>query len=102
VVLCRNPASGARVERVVELRAGEERTLKERLYQPARLTPSLTRGDAFSVDDAPAGPAAREVEPGRRRVTLYAGGREVDTAYLDVAPGGCRLVDAPRLACENP
>jgi hypothetical protein len=42
------------------------------------------------------------VEPGRRRVTLYRAGAEIEAAWIDVPPGGCTLVDAPRLGCDKP
>jgi hypothetical protein len=67
-----------------------------------RLQPHLTRGDAIAVDTGKPANAPVEIEPGRHRVTLYQSGAEVETRWIDVPPGGCKLVDAPRLACEKP
>ena len=67
-----------------------------------RVHPRLTRGDAFAFDGAKPASSTAEVEPGRRRVTLYQSGAEVETRWIDVPPVGCALVDAPRLACEKP
>jgi hypothetical protein len=97
-VSCVNPVSGNRLTREVEVKAGERRELRERLYAMVKVQLRLTRGDRVSVDGAAVG----EVEPGRRRVTLYKGGAEVETRYVDVPPTGCILVDVPRLACEKP
>jgi hypothetical protein len=99
---CVNPASGQALHRAVVLVAGEESRIEESLYRPARLTARLARADAYRVDEGPTGPSARDVAPGRRRITLFAGGRELEGGYVDVGPGGCRLVDTPSLACENP
>jgi hypothetical protein len=33
-------------------------------------------------------------------VTLYVAGHALETGYVDVPPGGCRLVDTPELTCE--
>jgi hypothetical protein len=99
-ITCVNSSSGARLERAVTIEAGRTSVVHERLYQPARVSPRLTRGDAFSIDGGTPAAGAREIAPGRRKVILYAGGRQVDSGYVDVAPGGCRLVDAPALACK--
>ena len=101
-LVCVNSASGGRLTRDLDLRPGEQRQLRERLYPLVRLQPRLSRGDAFAVDGGAPGGAPVEVEPGRRRVTLFKAGAAVDTRYVDVAPAGCILVDAPRLACEKP
>jgi serine/threonine-protein kinase len=101
-ISCVNPASGHRLTRELELAPGERRELRERLYPMVRLQPRLARGDHFSVDGGAATATAIEVEPGRRRVTLYKAGTEVDTRYVDVPPLGCLLTDVPRLACEEP
>ena len=101
-VTCVNPVSGHRITRDLELAGGERRELRERLYATVRLQPRLRRGDAFAVDGGAPSLAALEVEPGRRRVTLYQAGAELETRWLDVPPAGCILVDAPRLACERP
>jgi hypothetical protein len=99
---CVNPVSGNRLTRDLELRPGERRELREKLYAMVRVQPRLTRGDAFAVDGAAAASTARDVEPGRRRVTLYKSAAEIETRWIDVPPGGCTLVDAPRLSCEKP
>jgi hypothetical protein len=101
-VECRNPTSGASLSRDVTLAPGEQRALKERLYAAARVAAHLTRADAFSVDGDPPAATPRDVEPGRRRITLYLQDSPLETGYVDVPPGGCRLVDAPALACEKP
>jgi hypothetical protein len=99
---CKNPNSNQSLVRDIELAPGEARQVRERLYATVRVTPQLARGDALSIDgDAPSA-AARQVEPGRRRVTLYVAGKELETRYLDVPPAGCRVVDKPELACQKP
>jgi serine/threonine-protein kinase len=98
-VECKNPVSGASLAREVTLEPGAHQLLQERLYAPARLDARLARGDSFSVDGDAPGAGPREVEPGRRRVTVYVGGHALETGYVDVPPGGCRLVDTPELAC---
>jgi serine/threonine-protein kinase len=101
-VECANPISHASFVRDIELGAGEETALKERLYAAAHVTAQLKRGDAFSLDDGAPGAGTRDATPGRHRVTVYAKGRELDSRYLDVRPEGCRLVDSPELACQKP
>jgi hypothetical protein len=99
---CKNPVSGQTLQRDLELAPGESRALRERLYATVRVTAQLTRGDALSVDgDAPAA-APRQVAPGRRRVTLFSAGKELETRYIDVPPDGCRIVDKPEVKCEKP
>ena len=49
-----------------------------------RVQPRLSRGDAFAIDGGKASPGAADVEPGRRRVTVYKAGAEVETRWLDV------------------
>jgi hypothetical protein len=99
---CKNPVSGQSLVRDLQLAPGELRPLREWLYATVRVTASLGRGDALSLDgDAPAaGP--RQVAPGRRRVTLLSGGQEIETRYIDVPLTGCRIVDKPELRCEKP
>jgi eukaryotic-like serine/threonine-protein kinase len=99
---CVNPVSGNRLTRDLDLKPGERRELREKLYATVRVQPRLTRGDAFAVDGAKPSSSTAEVEPGRRRVTLYKAGAEVETRWIDVPPGGCTLLDAPRLTCEKP
>jgi hypothetical protein len=101
-VECVNPSSGARLERTVKLAAGETLELRERLDAATRLEAHLSRGDRFAVDDGPPGKGPRPVEPGRRRITLYLGARELEVGYVEVPPGGCQLVDTPALACRKP
>jgi eukaryotic-like serine/threonine-protein kinase len=101
-VACKNPVSGQSLSRDVVLAPGESRTLRERLYATVRVTPQLQRGDAVTVDDDAPSAASRELAPGRHRVTLTAAGAPLDTRWIDVPPGGCRLVDKPELACEKP
>jgi serine/threonine-protein kinase len=101
-LVCVNPSSGRRLTRDLTLAAGEQRELREKLYATVRVQPRLSRGDAFAVDGSKPASAAADVEPGRRRVTLYKAGAEVETRWLDVPPAGCTLVDAPSLACEKP
>ncbi|MDB4966630.1 MAG: hypothetical protein JWN44_2319 [Myxococcales bacterium] len=101
-VVCVNPASGNRLTRDVDLAPGERRELREKLYALVRVQPRLARGDAVAVDDSNPANAATEVAPGRRRVRLFKAGAEIDSRWIDVPPGGCILVDAPRLACEKP
>lgn len=97
-----NPVSQQRLTREVTLAPGERRELREKLYAMVRVRPRLSRGDAFSVDGGKPASGAADVEPGRRRVTLYKAGAEVETRWLDVPPAGCTLVDAPQLACDKP
>jgi eukaryotic-like serine/threonine-protein kinase len=101
-LVCANPVSGNRLTRDLDLQPGERRELRERLYAMVRLQPRLARGDAFAVDGGKTASAATDVESGRRRVTLYRAGAEIDARWIDVPPGGCILVDAPLLACEKP
>jgi hypothetical protein len=101
-LVCVNPVSGNRLTRELDLRPGERRELREKLYALVRVAPRLTRGDAVAVDGGKPSSSPPEIEPGRRRVTLYQAGAEIETRWIDVPPGGCTLVDAPRLACEKP
>jgi serine/threonine-protein kinase len=101
-LVCVNPVSGRRLARDLTLAPGEHRELREKLYATVRLQPRLSRGDAFAIDGGKPASAPTEVEPGRRRVTLYKAGAELETRWLDVPPAGCTLVDAPSLACEKP
>ncbi|MGZ3439147.1 MAG: protein kinase domain-containing protein, partial [Polyangia bacterium] len=101
-LLCLNPVSGNRLTRDLELKPGEHRELREKLYAMVRIQPRLTRGDALALDGGPPSSSPPQVEPGRRRVTLYKAGAEVETRWIDVPPTGCALVDAPRLSCEKP
>src|SRR5262249_12789934 len=100
-LVCANPVSGQRLTRDLELQPGEQRALREHLYAMVRVQPRLSRGDALAIDSQKPSPAPTAVEPGRRRVTLYRAGAEVETRWIDVPPAGCILVDAPRLACEK-
>ncbi|MCU1276830.1 MAG: serine/threonine protein kinase, partial [bacterium] len=99
---CVNPVSGQRLTRQLDLAPGEHRELREKLYATVRVQPRLARGDAFAIDGGKAASATAQVEPGRRRATLYKSGAEIETRWIDVPLGGCTLVDAPRLACEKP
>ncbi|HXU68450.1 MAG TPA: serine/threonine-protein kinase [Polyangia bacterium] len=101
-LVCANPVSKQQLTRDLTLAPGEHRELREQLYATVRVRPRLTRGDAFAVDDGKPASAATDVEPGRRRVTLYRAGAEVEAAWIDVPPAGCTLVDAPRLGCDKP
>jgi hypothetical protein len=101
-VECANPVAGRGLVTDVELAAGETRDLKQRLYSPVHVTPALAHADSFAVDDGAPATGARDVEPGRRRVTFYRSGQTLGTRYLDVPPEGCRLVDEPQPACERP
>jgi hypothetical protein len=101
-VECKNPLSGAQLTRDLTLAPGTHEELQAHLYNPTTITARLTRGDAFAVGSDAAAAGARTVEPGRRRVTLYARGRELETRYLDIRPEGCVLVDQPELACQRP
>jgi hypothetical protein len=101
-LVCANPASHQQLTRDLTLAAGERRELRERLYAMVRVRPRLSRGDAFALDDAKPAAAATDAEPGRRRVTLYRAGAALESAWIDVPPGGCTLVDAPRLGCDKP
>ena len=101
-LVCVNPVSQQRLTRDLTLAAGEHRELRERFYVMVYVQPRLVRGDAFAVDGGKPAAAAAVVEPGRRRVTLYKAGAEIETRWLDVPPAGCTLVDTPRLACEKP
>jgi hypothetical protein len=99
---CTNPAAGRSLVRDLDLAPGATTSVRERLYGSVRVTPALRRADAFAVDDDAPSAGARDVEPGRRRITFYAGGQPLATRYVDVPPEGCRLVDAPAAACEKP
>jgi hypothetical protein len=101
-VVCVNPVSGQRLTRDLALAAGQRHELRERLYAMVRVQPRLTRGDAFAVDGGKPASGVADVEPGRRRVTLYKAGAALDTRWIDVPPAGCTLVDAPQLTCEKP
>ena len=101
-LVCVNPVSGQRLTRDLDLAAGERRELREKLYAMVRMQPRLTRGDAFAVDGGKSASVASDVEPGRRRITVYKAGVAIETRWLDVPPAGCTLVDAPQLACEKP
>ena len=91
-LVCVNPVSGQRLTRDLTLAAGERRELREQLYAMVRVQPRLTRGDAFAVDGAKPASAAAEVEPGRRRVTLY----EARRRDRDRAGSTSRPAAAPR------
>jgi serine/threonine-protein kinase len=99
-LVCENP-SGARLERNVELTPGAELVVQEALGS-ALLTPVLTRGDSIVLDADAASPAARHAVPGRHRVTLLRAGATLEARWIDLPPGGCRLVDSPALSCEGP
>jgi hypothetical protein len=101
-VECTNPAAGRSLVRDLDLRPGDHTTVHEKLYPSVRVVPALSHADAFAVDDGAPTAGAREVEPGRRRITFYAAGHAVATRYVDVPPEGCRLVDAPAAACAKP
>jgi hypothetical protein len=101
-LVCVNGVSGQRLTRDLTLAAGERHEVRERLYAMVRVQPRLSRGDAFAVDGGKPASGAADVEPGRRRVTLYKAGAALDTRWIDVPPAGCTLVDAPQLACEKP
>jgi hypothetical protein len=94
--------SGQALVRDLDLAPGAHDSLRERLYATVRVTAELARGDALSVDGDPPGAGARQVAPGRRRVTLFSAGSEIETRYIDVPPTGCRVVDKPELRCEKP
>jgi serine/threonine-protein kinase len=99
---CRQP-SGAAVRRVVTLEPGGTEVLREQLYA-ARISPQFRqfRGAEFAVDEGAPSAGAREAPAGRHKITLYWGGKIADSAWVDVRPEGCRLVDKPELACEKP
>jgi serine/threonine-protein kinase len=99
---CTNPAAGRSLVREVDLAPGARQELRERLWGTVRITPALVHADAFAVDDGPVAAGARDVAPGRRRITFYAGGKPAATRYLDVPPEGCRLVDSPAATCDKP
>jgi hypothetical protein len=99
---CKNPVSGQALVRDLQLAPGAHDSLRERLYATVRVTAQLSRGDALSIDGDPPGAGPRQVAPGRRRVTLFAAGSEVETRYVDVPPAGCRIVDKPELHCDKP
>jgi hypothetical protein len=100
-LVCENP-SGARLERTVAIRPGEDALVQTPLATMALLTPHLVRGDAIRVDGDAASAAPRRLASGRRKISLEKAGQIVDTRWVDLPPSGCKLLDDPELHCENP
>jgi hypothetical protein len=86
----------------VDLAPGATRTLRQILYPPVRVMPLFSERYAFSVDDDKPVVGVPEVVPGRHRITLFRDGTPVSTAWVDIPPDGCRLVDQPQPACVAP
>ena len=85
----------------IDLAPGERRHLTGSVLQPVRVRIAVRGGDTVLIDTAPhQNGDTLDLSPGRHRVTVMAGAREVASAWVAIpAVSGCTLRDQPALDC---